>query len=110
MTAELTTKDAVKEAAELARKDAVKETVRRLAEYMRDLDPPLVEWRPTEEFVEKYLLDGAGTGEPEKIAGIDTFSWTLKLKRPNMRRLAAGPPGTRFAFAAGTANSRGRAP
>jgi hypothetical protein len=69
---------------ELAKQDAVRAARERLQELLRQHEPPLVHWQPSDAFVEKHLIKGAGRpgaqGEFEKIG--PTKSWVVTLEVP----------------------------
>src|SRR4051794_23120725 len=50
---------------EIARQDAVRETALLIEAYLRGLQPPLVDWKPSEEFVRKSVVQGKGHPGPD---------------------------------------------
>src|SRR5687767_14136198 len=71
---------------EAAKQNAVRAAVAKLEEHLRQREPPLVHWQPSEAFVQQHLLDGAGE-EGTDIA-LDKInekakSWVVTLKVPH---------------------------
>ena len=71
---------------ETARKDALRETALQIEAYLRGLQPPLLDWKPSEDFVHKNLVQGKGYVGPDvKLPdGLDGKTWILTLKRPDL--------------------------
>jgi hypothetical protein len=72
-----------------AKKHGLKVALDRFTEYLQALDPPIKEWQPTEEFVEKHLLSGAGSAGPDVEIGENQKgkSWIYLLKTPDKEQL-----------------------
>jgi hypothetical protein len=73
---------------EAAKKHALSEAARLVTEYVQQLDPPLLDWQVSDEFVEKNLLAGEGSQGPDVNIGEHNKvkSWILKLKAPNLEQ------------------------
>ena len=85
------------------------EAVRQVTEYLRQVQPPLLEWKPDEKYLAEKLLNGPGSPGPD--VNIDNpqkaKSWVLRLKSPGSggvqqaqptgtRRIACGPSGSQL--------------
>jgi hypothetical protein len=71
---------------EVAREDALRQAVKRLREHLRRHEPPLLHWQPSEEFVQKQLLEGPGRPgkDDEPIPGIGpSKTWMVTLRFPH---------------------------
>jgi hypothetical protein len=76
---------------ESAQQDAVKAAVREFADYLVRLQPPLRDWKPSEEYVRKNLIRGRGGPGPDvKIHDQqEGKSWLIPLKTPDLDELVA---------------------
>jgi len=71
---------------QLAEKYALTEAVHQVSNYLQQLEPPLLEWKPTEEYVKEKLLKGRGAPGPDMSidAAQPAKTWIIKLKPPDL--------------------------
>jgi len=77
---------------EAAKQNAVRAALDKLHEHLRQHEPPLVHWRPSEAFVQQHLLDGPGKdGKDITLDKLDeqAKTWVVTLKVPNDTTLVA---------------------
>ena len=69
-----------------AKRDALKEARKELTTYLRARDLSLDYWVPSEAYIQKNLLEGAGEQGPDFQVGENepAKTWVLTVKTPNM--------------------------
>lgn len=71
---------------EAAQKDAVGQALKEVGEYLKQLDPPLMHWQPSEEYLRRKILAGPGrAGADIDIPGLGAArTWTVNLAAPDL--------------------------
>jgi hypothetical protein len=74
-----------------AKKDAVKHVIEEMTKYLAQQNPPIETWRPTADYVKRYVIQGNGKGGedvPVKDVAL-AKTWIYPLKSLDLAQLRA---------------------